>query len=86
MPASGRLPKRLDMRAWIQKHDLSAQEFEAPDSSAAKSALHGFDWQIELNLQARTPAGSETCDPGLGFVSGCGSVFKFDVSARVSNA
>jgi hypothetical protein len=60
------------MRAWIQKHDLSAEEFDAPDASSAKRAFHGFDWAAECQRQAQSSG--ETCDPGFGLVVGDGHI------------
>ena len=58
------------MRAWIQKHDLSAEDFDTPDALAAKRVLHDFDWPGECKLQAQSSG--ETCDPGFGLVVGDG--------------
>ena len=60
------------MRVWLHKHDLTAEEFDAPDSSAAKCMLHGFDWASECERQAKSVA--ETCDPGFGLVAGDGHI------------
>ena len=60
------------MRAWLQKHDLSSEEFEIPDASNAKKILGEFDWQGELSRQLQTT--SETCDPGLGLVTDDGDI------------
>lgn len=60
------------MRAWLQKHDLSSDEFEIPDASSAKKVLREFDWQDQLSRQAQ--ATSETCDAGLGLVTDEGDI------------
>ena len=60
------------MRAWLQKHDLSSEEFDISDAASAKKALRDFDWQCELNRQAQ--ATSETCPPGLGLVTEGGEI------------
>ena len=62
------------MQAWIQTHDFSSREFEAPDSSYAKKALREFDWSAELDRQASR---EESCDPGLGLVFGDGHILHF---------
>jgi len=60
------------MRAWLQKHDFSSEEFEISDASNAKKILGEFDWQGELSRQVQ--ATSETCDPGLGLVTDEGDI------------
>ena len=68
------------MKAWIQKHDFTSQEFEAPDSSYAKRVLGEFDWLAELNQQAEE--GTETCDPGLGLVMEDGHILHLCPNGR----
>ena len=70
----GRSPLSLYpvMRARLQKHDLTAEEFDALDSSAVKRMLHSFDWASECERQAKS--GGETCDPGFGLVVGDGHI------------
>lgn len=58
------------MKAWIQRHDLSAENFEFADASAAKKALHDFDWATECRLQAESEDENAICDPGFGLLVG----------------
>lgn len=60
------------MKAWLQRHDLSAAEFEVVDAAAAIRILREFDWRAERELQTRN-AGA-TCDPGLGLMVGDGHI------------
>jgi hypothetical protein len=58
------------MKAWLQRHDQSAAEFEVVDAAAAIRILGEFDWRAERELQAQNPG--DTCDPGLGLMVGDG--------------
>ena len=58
------------MKAWIQRHDFSSENFEFADASDAKKALHDFDWATECKLQAESEDENATCDPGLGLLVG----------------
>lgn len=60
------------MNAWIQKHDLSADEFQVSDAADAIKRLREFDWRPECELQQNSSG--EVCDPGLGLVVGDGHI------------
>lgn len=60
------------MKAWLQRHDFSAAEFEVVDANAAIRILREFDWRAERELQARHAG--DTCDPGLGLMVGDGHI------------
>ena len=56
---------------WIQRADLTADDFPAVDEQGAIEAFEGVDWQREL---ARQTGDAESCDPGIGFVPGDGRI------------
>jgi hypothetical protein len=61
-----------EMNAWLQRHDLSAEEFEIPDAAAAKELLRGFDWAAERTREVH--GSGETCLAGLGLVVAPGHI------------
>lgn len=70
---------------WIQKADLSHEDFEAVDYKQAQLAFKTFDWRKEIQIQNDLKkSGKENCDPGIGFVSGDGRILHIcpDVNGR----
>ena len=61
-----------EMNAWLQRHDLSSEEFEITDAVAAKELLRRFDWASERELEAHSK--DDTCPAGLGLVAAEGHV------------
>lgn len=62
------------MNCWIQRHDLSAEDFVISDASDAISKFESFDWLSELEKKKINEDKIETCPPGIGFVSGRGEI------------
>src|SRR5437870_3108427 len=54
------------MNAWLQRHNLSSEQFEIPDAAAAKEFLRRFDWASECESEARST--NDACPAGLGLV------------------
>ena len=61
------------MNCWIQRHDLSAEDFVLSDANDAISKFESFDWLSELEKKINEDK-KETCPPGIGFVSGQGEI------------
>ena len=55
---------------WIQRADLSFEDYAAVDYKKAQSALEKVDWHTEKLRQTELKsAKKENCDPGIGFVA-----------------
>lgn len=52
------------MKYWIQKHDFSADDFEAKSIEEIIEAFENFDWAKEL--ASVSDEGDKNCPPGLG--------------------
>src|SRR6266850_2964542 len=60
---------------WIQRADFSSAEFEPVDVTGALRAFTMHDWRAELALLSELEAkGSESCPPGIGFVTPNGAI------------
>ncbi len=58
------------MNAWIQKHDLSAEEFTLSSPQEAIEILLTFDWATESQKQKEKEENDiENCPAGLGIVA-----------------
>jgi hypothetical protein len=58
------------IKYWIQKADLSAQDFQPITSFEAVKIFQNYDWNSELsNRRQLEEDGKDFCDPGIGFVS-----------------
>ena len=60
---------------WIQKADLTSEDFDAVDYKQAQVALKKIDWRKEIQKQRELEhIGKENCDPGIGFVADDGRI------------
>ncbi len=63
------------MNAWIQKHDFSSGELGTVSKREAIEALNGFDWDSELQKEAKAiELGHEACSPGMGLIADDGTI------------
>ena len=58
---------------WIQSADFQSKDGEPVDLAGAVACFQSHDWETELlNQRHLSEAGSDSCPPGIGFVSGDG--------------
>ncbi len=65
----------MSITYWIQRADFRSDEFDAVSEANAQQALKEHDWPAELDyMDELEAAGTETCPPGIGFVSDDGRI------------